>query len=308
MKKALLISWILIASLVYFSACSSDSGSDDDSDDSSDASVPKVTQFAPSDVHKSGATDLIADEESVVACVSYLFGDTAVADLLSSFAGAVPEYAIKGSEIKRATTGSLSTFLANIKAALEDFPVDKAMDETYSQSNVAIGNYYTAKTIGATIKADLVTTDSKEADFEELANVKSATGKVTMNADIEQSDGDVESLIVDSKFRINLAAEGSCGTVATADGRDPSNLVFTAALSASLAVSVNAGGTGGILIINADSALPTATVADPTADDAFDSLTPTLAVTITVYDDAGTATFTKKFSDFKSFKAWVDAM
>jgi hypothetical protein len=308
MKKALLVSWAVIAALLYFTACSSDSGSDDDADDPSDVSVTKVTQITAGDVDKSGATTPISSEDELIAYIGALSEDTAIGDLFGAFSGAVPEYAIRGADIKRATTDNLNTFLANIKAALEKFPDDKTMDETYSQSNVALGNYYKAKKIEATIQADVTTTDSAAADFDEGSNLKSGTGKVTMNADIEQTARAEESYIVDSKFRINLSANGSCDTVETEDGRDPANLAFSAALSVSLAASLNFDGTGGILIINADAALPVTKIVDPTESDSFDSLAPTLAVSINMYDDAGTATFTKKFSDFQSFKTWVDAL
>jgi hypothetical protein len=307
MKKVFLVPCVLLISMFYFTACSGGSGSDDDGPvEITDASVTKVAAFTAGDVEASGATTVPSTEEDFAYCVEDLFGEEVLSDLYYGFADIVPAFSMKDRAARRAVTGDLNTFMANIEAALEALPTNKTVNESYSQSNVVLGSGFTAKTIGATIKADVTTTNSAAADLDEYTNLNTLYGKMGLNADIKKSEEFVGSGIVDAKLRINLAAEASIGTVAGDEGREPANLVFTGAVSSSLAVSYNAGGTGGIILMTADVSQPVAKIADLSTSDAITDLKPTTAVSIKMCRDNGTVAYSKSFTDLGEFWAWMD--
>jgi hypothetical protein len=258
---------------------------------------------APSGAPKAWAESDIADATQVIA------EDPMISSVMDSFAN------IYGpSESKRATVTTLQDAINDMMAAIKDLPTTKTLDKSYTLSGQALGDYFTAKTLVTSLKTNIETTDGKALDTEEMSNFLSGSGKFSLNADISAVKDKIpaKSSVKDVKIKTNLAAAASVGSyVNKYDEREPNNLSFSYAASASFAASYNDGKVGGKIIISVTATKPETVIADLDNEDDDTDMTAqfepkTMAIDITAYNDAGTTVLSKHFTSLEAFQAYVN--
>jgi hypothetical protein len=191
------------------------------------------------------------------------------------------------------------------------------MDETISLSGENIGTYFVLTTGEATFSLNAVTTDANPINMNNPSNLNSIAGEGTLKIAIDptaalsnlQEDG---SAIKDFKLKLNAGGSASIRTKAGAGTeRIPDKITLDYAESMAIAFSarVNTGALnpmGGKFSLKIDSkysgTIDYSTIqsaANP--EDVLNMLTPSITITVKVYDDSGNVKFSKTYRSIEDF-------
>jgi hypothetical protein len=212
----------------------------------------------------------------------------------------------------------LGNSISIIGQDFNNFPTTKKMDETISLSGENIGTYFALTTGEATFSLNAVTTDANPINMNNPSNLNSIAGEGTLKIAIDptaalsnlQEDG---SAIKDFKLKLNAGGSASIRTKAGAGGTgripDKITLDYTESMAIAFSARVNTGALnpmGGKFSLKIDSkysgTIDYSTIqsaANP--EEVLNTLTPSITITVKVYDDSGNVKFSKTYRSIEDF-------
>ena len=309
MKKAF---FLILAVLLVLSGCNLINPVKKPSD------IETVAEINPSAIKNSGATNIPTSESEILGVFSGINpeSDKVIIDLGQSFA----EKKLSAAKILNATKSLSPSFQQQIDKIEQDFnnfPTTKKMDETISLSGEKIGTYFALTTGEATFSLNAVTTDANPINMNNPSNLNSIAGEGTLKIAIDptaalsnlQAD---DSAIKDFKLKLNAGGSASIRTKAGAGAeRIPDKITLDYAESMAIAFSarVNTGALnpmGGKFSLKIDSkysgTIDYSTIqsaANP--EEVLNTLTPSITITVKVYDDSGNVKFSKTYKSIEDF-------
>ncbi len=300
---------IPIVILLLVASCSSPaSGGSSPATDSTAAKVAAVTPLTPSSLASSGANSTTLLSSGAV--------DSLLASLLGDPATPGQWHAIQTDLLDALSVSSTSTATAlrnaqtSFYSKLNSFSTSKTASLTATIPAGSLGSSVNLNSGSLDFTINAASFDGSPINSS-MSNLKTLSGSFLETFDAGLASGFPSGPIKDAKLRINFGTDAS----ATADRlnvfvSNTGNLSVTAngKLSASLALSVNEGGSGGKIIVNADSQFTnTQTYALPATNsltniiNAFLPSSSPVTVTVSVYKDDGTLTWSNTYASYSAF-------
>lgn len=278
MKKTLSILSVVLGLLVLFFACDSSTPSIPSAPSVKDQTVEPVESVTASNLKDSGADTFLnlenkEDLGTFFESFESFENDEALEELFEIFSD--PE-SLSGMLENDAVLGKIVQFVESIMQSVDSLQnVNKSLDI----SNDVFADLLKINKLKSSVKVDFYTTDGS-APKEDMSNIGSAFGSLSLESDIALLEGALEgSYIKDLQLRANVSA---------AVRATESEITFSYAIDLSAGVSVcNEAGNGGKLILTLKEKKPTTTISMDDNEDGIALLPSDFTFNLSVQNDAG---------------------
>lgn len=215
----------------------------------------------------------------------------------------------KGTSRSATVSSDITTQLKKIETDINNFsnnPVANPLNESITLSGDSLSTYLTLTKATGTFAASITTTDGLNI-ANDGSNFKSAQGNAGLTLQVDLNSPPPSG----SDFKY-FTLQVSTGVTASVDATtvnnsvEPSDLTFNyPKQSVLLAVSFDNSNTGGKFILVASLPAYSSKITGPVNDigsSSASTVAPNPTITLTVYKDDGTTTFTKTWTDVNSFE------